>query len=121
MRLDRPGYNLPPNELVSEKDVSDALDLLSNEEGAAWRGTHTYLDALTKSLLGKLLKDSDEKSVVAREADARSQPEFVDHLRKLKEAMTMDHKWRLRYAAAEAKIEIWRTLQANGRRMDKIG
>jgi hypothetical protein len=106
--------------LVDEKDVSDCLDILANEEGAAWRGSHNYLDAMTKSILSKLMGESDEKSAPLREAWARRQPQFVEHLKRLREAETMDHRWRTRYAAADAKIEIWRTLQANNRNMERV-
>jgi hypothetical protein len=106
--------------IVDDKDVSDALEILGNEEGAAWRGSHNYLDALTKSILGKLMKEAEGSSAPMREAWARCQPEFTDHLKQLKEAEVNDYRWRQRYAAADAKIEIWRTLQANYRGMEKV-
>jgi hypothetical protein len=106
--------------IVSEQDVSDALEILANEEGAAWRGTHNYLDALTKTVIAKLMGESNEKTSTAQEAAARRHPDFIDHLKRLKEADSQDHRWRQRYAAAEAKIEIWRTINANQRAAERV-
>lgn len=106
--------------LVSDDDMTTALETLASEEGAAWRATHNYLDALTKTLLSELMAQSNETSAPNREAWARRQDGFRDHLKKLGQAAKQDFIWRQRYAAAEAKIEIWRTVQANARSMERV-
>lgn len=106
--------------LVSEKDVSDALEILANEEGAAARAAHTYFDALTKVVLSELMGRSNEKSAVERLNWAQRQPEFKEHLEKVGKFEKQDLIWRRRYAAAEAKIEVWRTQNANIRAAERV-
>lgn len=106
--------------LVSEKDVSDALDLLADETGAAARAAHEYMDALTKSVLADLMAQSNETSEAAKERWARSQAEYKDHLKKVGSFAKDAYRWRQRYAAAEAKISIYQTMSANARAMEKV-
>lgn len=106
--------------LVTEDDVSKALEILADEEGAAARAAHEYTDALTKSVLADLMGQANETSEAARERWARSQPMFKDHLAKVGKFAKADYQFRQRYAAAEAKIEIWRTENANARAMERV-
>lgn len=106
--------------LVNDKDVEAALEILSDETGAAARAAHEYMDALTKSVLADLMSQSNETSVSARENWARTQPEFKEHLEKVGRFAKDAYRWRQRYAAAEAKIEIWRTQNANARAMERV-
>ena len=106
--------------LVSEKDVEDALAILADESGAAYRASHEYFDALTKSVLAKLVAQSNETSAAAKEQWARAQPEFTDHLMQVGKFAKEDYRWRQRYAAAEAKIRLWQTSSANARRMEMV-
>lgn len=106
--------------LVSDKDVEDALAILSDETGGAARAAHEYMDALTKSVLADLVGQSNESSEAAKERWARSQAEFKDHLKKVGSFAKEAYRWRQRYAAAEAKIEIWRTQNANARAAERV-
>ncbi len=106
--------------LVTEDDVSKALEILADERGAAARAAHEYTDALTKSVLSELMAQSDETSATAREAWARAQEKFKEHLARVGKFAKEDYQYRQRYAAAEAKIEIWRTENANARAMERI-
>lgn len=106
--------------LVSEDDVSKALEILADEEGAANRAAHEYLDSLTKSVLAELVADSNETSIGAKEHWARAQPKYKDHLVKVGEFAKRDYMARQRYAAADAKIRLWQTASANSRNMERI-
>lgn len=106
--------------LVSEDDVGDALSILSDETGAAARAAHEYMDDLTKSVLAELVGASNEPSATAKETWARAQPRFLEHLKKVGAFAKEDYVWRQRYGAASAKIEIWRTMNANQRAAERI-
>lgn len=106
--------------IVSEDDVSKALEVLADEDGAACRAAHEYLDSLTKSVLAELIAESNETSVVAKEHWARAQPKYRDHLVKVGEFAKRDYMARQRYAAADAKIRLYQTASANQRGMDRI-
>ena len=106
--------------LVSENDMGEVLRVLGDETGAAARAAHEYFDALTKTVLAELVSRADGKSAVERETWARSQPEFREHLEKVGKFAKEDYRWRQRYAAANAKLEIWRTENANARAAERI-
>lgn len=106
--------------LVSDDDVSKALELLADETGAAARAAHNYFDELTKSVLAELKSQSNEKGDAAQERWARQQPKFLDHLKQVAKWAREDFSWRQRYAAAEAKIALYQTQSANARAMERV-
>jgi len=106
--------------LVSDDDMHEVMRVLSDEAGAAARAAHEYLDDLTKTVLAELMNESDAKSANEREAWARSQPKFREHLEKVGKFAKQDYVWRQRYAAASAKLEVWRTQSANARQAERI-
>lgn len=107
--------------LVSDKDVEDALAILADEEGAAVRAASEYMSDLSKTVLSELIMQSNETSIAAKEAWARSQPRFKEHLIKVGELSKRDYIWRRRYEAASAKLDCWRTEQSTLRASGKIG
>jgi len=106
--------------LVSDEDMSRVLEILSDETGAAHRAAHEFLDDLTKTVLAELMNEADAKSATEREQWARSQPRFREHLEKVGKFAKLDYTWRQRYAAANAKADIWRTQSANARNADRV-
>ena len=106
--------------LVSDDDMHGVISVLSDETGAAHRAAHEYLDALTKTVLAELMSQSDAKSATEREQWARAQPAFKEHLAKVGAQAKADYVHRQRVAAANAKLEIWRTSNANARAQERI-
>jgi hypothetical protein len=106
--------------LVPDADVEACLETLADETGAACRASHEYLDDLTKTVLAELMGQANETSAVAKETWARAQPKFREHLAKVGEMAKRDYIWRQRYSAANAKIECWRTQQANVRAAERV-
>lgn len=106
--------------LVPDKDVEAALEVLAEEEGAAARAAHEYLSDLSKSVLAELIAQSNETSAVSKENWARAQPKYLEHLKKVGEFAKRDYIWRQRYSAASAKIEVWRTMNANQRAAERV-
>jgi len=106
--------------LVTDKDIEGALAILSDETGAAVRASHDFMTELSKSVLAKLKSECNEKTASAKEDWARCQPMYTDHLKKVQHFAEESYRWRQRYAAASAKIELYRTLSANNRRLDRL-
>lgn len=106
--------------LVSDNDMHDVLAVLSDETGAAHRAAHEYMDDLTKSVLAELMGQSDAKSSTEREQWARANTTFKEHLAKVGKFAKLDYEWRQRYAAANAKMEVWRTQNANARAAERV-
>lgn len=106
--------------LVSDDDMHNVLAVLADETGAAHRAAHEYMDDLTKSVLAELMSQSDAKASTEREQWARAHPTFKEHLAKVGKFAKLDYEWRQRYAAANAKMEVWRTQNANARAAERV-
>ena len=106
--------------LVKDRDVEDALAILANEDGAAARAAHEYMSDLTKVVLAQLMQQSNETTEAGKLRWAQTQTEYADHLKKVEQFAKESYRWRQRYSAAEAKIEIWRTQAANIRAAERV-
>ena len=99
------------------KRISDRRGFEHSDGGHAGRWHH---DDLTKTVLAKLMAESDAKSAVEREQFARAHPKYEEHLKAKQEVGELDYIGRQRIAAANAVFECWRTMQANDRGLEKI-
>jgi hypothetical protein len=83
------------------------------------KANRIYMEEYRKSLKAIIMKRSLETSVNAQEREAYSDPEYVQHLRALQEAVQIEEELRWRLIAAQARIEVYRTQSANERAMDR--
>ena len=77
-----------------------------------------YLEEFRKSKKAMLMKDSLKSGVEAanaQEREAYADPEMVDLLKGLQAAVEIEEKLKWDITAAELRVEIWRTEQANNR------
>lgn len=102
-------------------DPHDAVDYIIKNAGrfAAAKAERVYLEEFRKSKKALLMKASDESSGIAQERDAYAHPEYIQLLEGLKEAVQVEEKLRWDLVAAQARVEIWRTEQANNRNQDR--
>ena len=109
--------------MISDSDIEKALDYLrdSVEEAAQARANKVYLTEYRKTKKADLMNMSNEASEAAKERFAYSHPEMKEFLLGLKEAIYQDARHDFLRDAADAKIEAWRTQQANERSIGKIG
>lgn len=109
--------------MISDADIEKALDYLrdSVEEAAQARANKVYLTEYRKTKKAELMNQSNEASEAAKERFAYSHPEYAEFLLGLKEGIYQDAKHDFLRDAADAKIEAWRTQQANERSIGKIG
>ena len=59
------------------------------------------------------------KSVTASEVDALAHKEYIELLDGLKEAIEIEEKLKWMLTAAQAKVEVWRSLEASARIMER--
>lgn len=112
--------NQEGNALISEIDAEKAIDWLrDNAKGAAQaKAERIYVEEYKKSLEAQLMSDPAECQATSardREALARAHPKYIAHLQAIKAAVENDEAMRWLMVAAQAKIEAWRTQQANAR------
>ena len=103
--------------MISEEEVQQALDFIRDNADALAKASaeFQYLNAFRRSKLGIEFFESQEKTVAAREWDARRNPEYIALLNGLKVAHEEDTRLRYLIKAAQIKIEVWSTIQANQR------
>jgi hypothetical protein len=65
------------------------------------------------------MKRSMETAVNAQEREAYSDKEYLELLNGLKVAVEREEEERWGLIAAQARIDVWRTTEANNRNMDR--
>jgi hypothetical protein len=100
-----------------ERNPHNAVDyiLLNGKKFAKAKAERCYLEEYRKSLKAILMKRSMETTIGAQEREAYAHEEYEQLLKGLKEAIEIEEKLRWDLIGAQARVEIWRTEQANNR------
>lgn len=103
--------------MITEEDVEIAVAYLrtSAEPAARARAERVYIEEARKSVLASIMKKYADMPVNAQEREAMADPDYKTHLEAIREAVYADETYRLKRSAAEARIEAWRSLNANYR------
>ena len=103
--------------MSEERDPHKAVDYILKHAAlfAKAKAERTYIEQYRKSLKGILMKRSMETAIGAQEREAYAHPEYVQLLEGLREAIEVEEKLRWDLLGAQARVEIWRTEQANNR------
>lgn len=108
--------------MISVEDIEKALDYLrdSAETAAQARALKAYLTEFRKTLKADLEKECNATTEAAKERFAYAHEQMRVHLEGYREAVYQDAKHSFLRDAALAKIEAWRTQEANYRGMGKV-
>lgn len=100
----------------------EALDYIrNNAEAYAKAKAHvTYMMEYRKSLKAMLMRECIDKTESAKMSYAYAHPTYLKHLDALKEAVAVAEHLRWWMVGAEAKIEVWRSLEATNRTEVKV-
>jgi len=103
--------------MSEDRDPHKAVDyiLLNGKNFARAKSERIYLEEFRKSLKSILMKRSMENSLGAQEREAYAHEEYLQLLNGLKAAIEAEEKLRWDLIGAQARVEIWRTEQANNR------
>ena len=74
-----------------------------------------YMQEYRKSLKALLMSSCEAETLGAKEIYAYAHPEYREHLENLKSAVTEFENLRWLMVGAEAKIEVWRSLESSAR------
>lgn len=104
----------------SEINIFRSLDFIRDNAPAyaKAKAERVYLEEFRKSKKALLMRDAEiagHKSAVAQEREAYASPDYLVVLEGLKAAVEEEETLRWRIVAAQAKIEAWRTIEANRR------
>ena len=103
--------------MISPGDVEKAVDWLRDhaEEIGTARAQRIYLEQWIKTVKATLQAEVPGASAAASEIAALASPKYLEALQAYKEAIRQDETLRFLAAAAEAKIEAWRSFEATRR------
>ena len=103
--------------MISVEQAEKAVDWLREQAKnmAQARAERIYLEQWIKTVKATLQAESKSTSAAQSEIEALSSPKYLAALQALKEAVLADEHNRFLAAAAEAKIEMFRTLEATKR------
>lgn len=109
--------------MITEHDIENALDYLRDHAVTAAQATATrvYLQEFRKSLKAQLRAQSDARTEGAKDDFAYAHPDYLKHLEAMRIAVEQDERHRYLIKAAAAKIDAWRTQQANERGQARVG
>jgi translation elongation factor EF-Ts len=103
--------------VITDDDIEKAVEYLrSNARAAAQaKANRIYAEEYRKVIKGQIMREHSNVALGAQEAIAYSDPRYAQHLKAIQEAVEKDEYNRWMMTAAEAKVEAWRTQQANQR------
>ena len=108
--------------MSKDRDPHKAVDyILQNAEDFAFaKAKRIYIEEFRKSKKALLMKQSLEPALGAQERDAYAHHEYIELLKGLRDAVAIEEKLRWDLIAAQARVDIWRTEQANMRTEGKV-
>ena len=74
-----------------------------------------------KAMLMKHAMTNGVKTVAAAEIEAYAAMEYIEHLKAIEEATEQAEALRWGLVAAQARVDVWRSLEASNRTMDRLG
>ena len=97
------------------RDPHKAVDhiITHAQEFANAKAKRIFLEEFRKSKKALLMKQSIEGALGAQERDAYAHAEYIKLLEGLRDAVAIEEKLRWDLIAAQARVDIWRTEQAN--------
>ncbi len=107
--------------MISESDIERALDWMRDNATpfAQAKANRIYMENYLKTIEAELCSDKAGESVKAQDTYARSHSRYIAQLQAIKEAVTEEETLRWLMVAAQAKVEVWRSQQANQRTQDR--
>lgn len=108
--------------MSEEINISKALDFIRDNapQLAEAKATRIYLEQYRKSQKALLINQCNEGTIQAKESFAYSHPEYLLLLENYRTAVEQEEGLRWMMIAAQAKIDVYRTQQANNRFIDKV-
>lgn len=101
--------------MIKEEEIEDAVEWLRSNarEAAQARANRLYLEQYIKTVLARVKGRMSATSNAAAEDMARIDAEYLTALDGYRAAIESDERFRFLREAASAKLEAWRSQQAN--------
>ena len=107
---------------MEEINIYKCLDYIRDhaKQYAQAKANRVYLEEYRKTLKARLMAEQIGDPVNAQERYAYAHSEYAELLEGLKVAIEQEENLRWKLIAAQAKIEVWRSLSANQRAEAKV-
>jgi hypothetical protein len=107
---------------LDEIDIFETLEYIKRTapKYAQAKAERIYLEEYRKSLKAALMATQIGDAVNAQERYAYAHPDYTLHLEGMKEAIAKEEEYRWKLVAAQALVEVWRSLSANQRAEAKV-
>lgn len=104
--------------MITQEQAEAASDYIRDHAGefAKAKANRMQLEYFIKSKRAILMQTAQGDSSAAKEMNALAHPEYLQCLEGLRQAVEIEEKTRWLMNAAQTKVEIWRTQEANSRR-----
>ena len=104
--------------MITDEQAEAANDFIRDnaDKFAQAKGDRIYLEQFRKVQKAILIQQCKTGTVQDKESYAYAHPDYEVNLTGIKDAVQDEESFRWKMIAAQAKIEIWRTQQANSRR-----
>ena len=104
---------------MTEQEISPfkALDYIRDnaEQFAIAKANVVYMTEFSKTMKALLMNECTAKTQSEKESYAYAHPNYIKHLDALREAIEKAEHLRWLMVGAEAKIEVWRSLESSAR------
>ena len=107
---------------LEDIDIFHTLEYIKNtaQKYAKAKAERMYVEEYRKTLKAKIMSEDKSQPVNAQERNAYSHPGYEQHLLAIKEAVEIEEELRWKLIAAQAMVEVWRSLSANQRAENKV-
>ena len=108
--------------MISDSSIEAAVDWLRDHatEAAQATANRQHLEKYTSVIKSLIMSEHLSEPVNAQERHAYSDVRYKNHLEGLKVAIFEDQRQHYLREAAEARIEVWRTMCSNNRALGKL-
>ena len=102
-------------------DPQSAVDYMvkTAPEYAKAKAERVYLEEFRKSKKAMLMQNHGEKPIGAQEREAYAHPEYIGLLAALRVAVEAEEASRWKLVAAQARVEVWRSMESSARMTDR--
>jgi len=106
---------------VSDIDPQSAIETMWKlaPEYAQAKAHRLYLEEFSPVLRSRLMQAYPSLSVAGQEREAFARDEYEEHLKGLAAAVETEEKLRWRLTSAQTAIEVYRTMEASKRAIDR--
>tara|TARA_R100000750_G_scaffold43029_1_gene28409 strand:- start:82 stop:405 length:324 start_codon:yes stop_codon:yes gene_type:complete len=103
--------------MIDEQSVERALHWMAENVGTLSKAIsdRKYLEDFKKVKLSMLIQEAPPGTVSSKESWAFAHEDYEEVLQGLRAAVEQEAELKHMFTIAEARIEVWRTIQANNR------